>query len=211
MFIYLGASTVRVHRSVASGSGNLSPGLVKEVLSISADEMKPIEPPDLHHLRAALGWLDLGNDLEAALDLDKIAPKLRVHPDVLEVRWQICARAKKWDTCVVIARAVRTLDPNRSSGWLDLSYSLRRVAHAGVPAAWEALLPAAEKFPAEPLIPFNLSCYACQLVRLEDACHWLRRAFAIAAKTGEQKRYRVMALNQPDLEPLWRKIGQLTK
>jgi tetratricopeptide (TPR) repeat protein len=173
--------------------------------------MKSIEPPDVHHLRAALGWLDLGNDLEATRDLERISAELRVHPDVLEVRWQICARAKKWDACVVIARAIRRLDPNRYSGWLDLAYSLRRAAHAGLPAAWDALLPAAEKFPDEPLISFNLSCYACQLGRLEDACHWLRRAFAIAARTGAKKRLRLMALNQPDLEPLWRKIGQLIR
>jgi hypothetical protein len=30
-------------------------------------------------------------------ELDNITPELRVHPAVLEVRWQIYAKAKRWD------------------------------------------------------------------------------------------------------------------
>jgi len=62
--------------------------------------MKPIEPPDLHHLRAAMGWLELGNHREANEEFKQIAPALQVHPDVLEIRWEICAMAKEWDVCV---------------------------------------------------------------------------------------------------------------
>ena len=55
--------------------------------------MKPIEPPDAFHLSAAVGWLMLGNPDEAEEELGNITPGLRIHPDVLEVRWQICADA----------------------------------------------------------------------------------------------------------------------
>ena len=48
--------------------------------------MKPLTPPDSFHLKAAEGWFELGNHLEANEELEKIAPKLRVHPDVLEIR-----------------------------------------------------------------------------------------------------------------------------
>ena len=51
----------------------------------------PLEPPDSIHLKAAEGWLELGNQPEANEELEKIAPELRVHPDVLEIRWQIYA------------------------------------------------------------------------------------------------------------------------
>lgn len=54
--------------------------------------MKPIEPPDLHHLRAGMGWLELGNHREANEELKQIAPVLQVHPDVLEIRWEIVQR-----------------------------------------------------------------------------------------------------------------------
>ena len=71
--------------------------------------------------------------------------------------------------------------------------------------AWDALLPAFDKFPKEPTIPFNLACYACQLRQLEVARNWLKRAVAIG---GEEKIKR-MALSDPDLEPLWGEIQGL--
>ena len=68
--------------------------------------------------------------------------------------------------------------------------------------AWDALLPAAEKFPKEPVIPYNLACYACQLQKLEDARSWLKRAIEI----GGKERMKEMALEDPDLQPLWKEI-----
>lgn len=46
--------------------------------------MTPLEHPDVHHLRAAQGWLELGNHLEADKELERITPQLRAHPDVLD-------------------------------------------------------------------------------------------------------------------------------
>src|ERR1043166_3079457 len=86
------------------------------VLSTCA-AMNPLEPPDLHHLRAASGWLLLGADDEAAEDLKRIDPLLHSHPDVLEVRWQMHAKAKRWDTCLDIASAIVEIAPDRPSGW----------------------------------------------------------------------------------------------
>jgi hypothetical protein len=48
--------------------------------------LKPLEHPGSFHLKAAQGWLELGNHLEADKELDEIAPTLRKHPDVLEIR-----------------------------------------------------------------------------------------------------------------------------
>ncbi len=69
------------------------------------------------------------------------------------------------------------------AGWLHRAYALRRVANGGLPQAWDALLPAAEKFPGEPVIAYNLSCYACQMQQL-DASR------AMAATRGENRRQR---------------------
>ena len=35
--------------------------------------MKSLQPPDSYYLRAAIGWLELGNHLEANEELEKIA------------------------------------------------------------------------------------------------------------------------------------------
>jgi hypothetical protein len=48
-------------------------------------EMKPLQPPDSHHLSAAIGWIGLSHCQEANEELEKIVPGLRAHPDVLEV------------------------------------------------------------------------------------------------------------------------------
>jgi hypothetical protein len=173
--------------------------------------MKAIEPPDLHHLRAASGWLLLGSDAEAAEDLKRIDPQYRSHPDVLEVRWQLHARAQNWDVCLDIASTIVEIDPNRASGWIGRAYSLRQVPTGGLQAAFDSLLPVAERFPAEPMIPFGLACYACQLGDLEEGRFWLCKAFDAAKSSGREKRLRSMALDQPELEPLLRKIAELSQ
>jgi hypothetical protein len=75
-------------------------------------------------------------------------------------------------------------------------------------AAFMTLLPVADEFPAEPMIPFSLSCYTCQLGRLNDARAWLQRAFAVASLTGAKKRFKHMALEEPDLQPLWQRTSK---
>jgi hypothetical protein len=66
-------------------------------------------------------------------------------------------------------------------------------------------LPAAEKFPAEPVIAYNLSCYACQMQQLDIARTWLQRAMAAGKKDAIKK----MALDDDDLQPLWEEIKDL--
>jgi hypothetical protein len=53
--------------------------------------MKPLGPPDRLHLETAQGWLELGNHGEATEELARIAPQMRAHPEVLKMRYEICA------------------------------------------------------------------------------------------------------------------------
>jgi hypothetical protein len=52
---------------------------------------------------------------------------------------------------------------------------------------------------------YNLACYECKLGRLEQAKSWLEKAFEL----GDPKKIKLMALEDPDLEPLWREIGRI--
>jgi uncharacterized protein HemY len=171
--------------------------------------IKPLEPPDSFHLNGAIGWLGLGNNLEANEELENISPQLRVHPDVLEIRWQILAADKQWVACEHIARTLTELAPSRPVGWIHLAYSLRRSRNDGLQSAWETLLTVAEKFPNEVSIPFNLACYACQLNRLDGARDWIKKAFDIGKKTKCYDQIRLMALGENDLEPLWTELQQI--
>jgi len=161
-----------------------------------------LEPPDTHFLSAAIGWIELGDCDEARAELARISPAFRSHPDVLQVNWLIAASEQDWKAALDVARTLLQAQPDRSSGWLHQAYALRRVPDGGLLAAWEALLPAADQFPGEPTIPYNLSCYACQLGRLEEARKWLRRAL----ERGDRSGIRLMALSDPDLKPLWTEI-----
>lgn len=167
--------------------------------------MKPLAPPDSHHLDAAIGWLGLGCAGDARTELAKISAANQQHADVLEVRWTICAHEKQWRNALEIAAQELKFAPNESSGWLHRAYALRRVNGGGLAQAWDALLPAAEKFPAEPVIAYNLSCYACQLQQFDVARYWLNRAAAAGKKDAIKK----MALDDDDLQPLWEEIKDL--
>jgi hypothetical protein len=167
--------------------------------------MLPLEPPETHYLSAAVGWLGLGAPLEAEAELDRINPAHQQHPDVLEVRWLICAELDRWSEGLQVARRLIHAAPERVNGWLHQSYALRRVPDGTVQKAWDALLPVFEKFPKEPIVPYNLACYACQLGQVDAAKVWLGRAFALADKEPIKQQ----ALADPDLEPLWDYIQKL--
>jgi hypothetical protein len=164
-----------------------------------------LPPPDIHHLSAAIGWLELNNALEAKLELARINPELQDHPDVLEVSWQICAEEQDWVGGLDQARRLLLSAPKRATGWLHQAYALRRVPGGGLSAAWDALLPAWQKFPKEPVVPYNLACYACQLGRHVEALVWLKRALA----AGDKEEIKEMAAKDHDLEPLWSELDQL--
>jgi hypothetical protein len=50
-----------------------------------------------------------------------------------------------------------------------------------------------------------LACYSCQLGHLKEAMLWLGKAIDLAGR----KDIRQMALADPDLKPLWPKIGEI--
>ena len=166
--------------------------------------MQPLEPPDSHHLDAAVGWLGLGRADEAQAELDLVSAAGQQHPDVLDTRWMVCAREQRWSDALEIARAELAAAPDGCSGWLHQAYALRRAPGGGLPQAWDALLPAAEKFPKEPVVAYNLACYACQMQQLDLARQWLKRAI----KTDGKDAIRKMALADDDLKPLWAEMRE---
>lgn len=167
--------------------------------------MTKIDPPDLHHLSAAIGWMELGNADEALRDLARLNPALTDHPDVLETRWAIAASRPDWSEGLRAAERLVQVAPGRASGWLHRAYALRRVAGGGIEAARAALLPAAEQFPAETTIPYNLACYACQLGEFDEARLWLNKTRSITGRKRLQT-LKAMALADEDLKPLWNEI-----
>jgi len=165
--------------------------------------VKPMELPDTGHLNAAQGWLELGNHVEANAELEKIIPQLRAHPDVLQVRWAIYAAAEKWEPAVEVARTIAQLLPDSPFGWIHCAYSLHELKRTE--EARRVLLPVLDRFPTEYLMRYNLACYACQLGNLKEAWQWLEKAIDLSGKADVKQ----MALDDPDLQPLWNEIGEI--
>ncbi len=167
--------------------------------------MEIIEPPDSHYLLAALGWIELGNVTEAKAELARVSPRLARHPDVLEMAWTVSAADKNWSEALTSAEQLVACAEERATGWLHRAYALRRVEGGGLRAAWDALLPAVDRFPQVATIPYNLACYACQMQQLDEARRWLQRAAAV----GNKGKIKNMASTDTDLEPLWGEIKTL--
>jgi len=166
--------------------------------------MKPLEPPDSHHLSAAIGWLGLGNVAEAGAELKKIAPQFHSHPDVFAVQFDIHAAAGKWEAAAKIAGTLTRLEPEEPGAWVSLAYATRRKTGGGIPQARAILIQAQRTFPKETIIAYNLACYDCQLDNLDAAKAWLDKAYTL----GDVHKIKHMALQDPDLKPLWSDIGK---
>lgn len=150
----------------------------------------------VHHVLAALGWLELGNPRQALAELDQLPADDRRHPDVLETAWRARAKLRHWIVCATLGEALIMADPSRPSGWINRSFALHELKRTR--EAWEALLPAAQKFPRHETIAYNLACYACQLGDHEAARRWL----ANALDAGNAEEIKLRALDDPDLAPM---------
>jgi len=60
------------------------------------------------------------------------------------------------------------------------------------------------RLPADVDMRYDMACFCRRMNRVEDARQWLEKAFAV----GDSKELKLKALDDPDLEPLWREIGK---
>lgn len=165
--------------------------------------MNDLPHPNDRHLEAAEGWLGLGSWREASGELEQIQPEFQAHPSVLEMRYKIHAEAKRWDLAVEVAKAVRELLPDQPWGHFYTAFALHELKRTQ--EAYATLKTVVEKFPEEQIMRYNLACYACQMGSLEEAMQWLKQALEL---TGKQDMLQ-LALEDPDLEPLWDHIRGL--
>ena len=162
--------------------------------------IKALEPPDLHHLNAAEGWLGLGNAAEAELELSRLNPSVLEHPEVLRVRYSLHALTKQWENAAEIAQQLCQIVPGVPLGWIHLAFALHELRRTQ--EAHNVLLPIVGRFPDEYVIRYNLACYSCQLGALEEARAWLKKAMLIAGKDTIKN----MARTDVDLQTLWNEI-----
>jgi tetratricopeptide (TPR) repeat protein len=159
--------------------------------------MKTLPMPDSHHLKAAEGWLELGNHTEANDELKQIGLEWRFHPKVLLTRFEIYARGGHWEFAYTIAHGMVALAQDDPVGWIKRSVALHHLKRT--PEAWQSLLPAVSRFPNNMTIVYDLARYACQLGKFSEAFRYLERA----KQLSDPHKVKEMARKDPELEPLW--------
>ena len=99
----------------------------------------------------------------------------------------------------VAARELWKRHPDEPVYWTNLAWAVRRLD--SLVAARDILLEAVERFPGDAMTHFNLGCYSCQLGNIEQAKTRVGKAIELDAK------FKLLALDDADLEPLWKQIG----
>lgn len=154
-------------------------------------------------LQRAQGWLELHLPLEANEELEEIQPAMRAHPEVLKLRYSIFSAAKKWDMALEIANCLHRELPDDPYGGVHAAVALYRLGRTQ--EAKELSLGLAPRFPKNWSIPYNLACYCAQLSEIQEAQEWFKAAMAL-----EEDLVKRMAIDDPDLEPLWQGMQDTT-
>ena len=154
-------------------------------------------------MQAANGWLQLGNLAEALAELERIAPPLQNHAEVIETRCAIHSSARDWPSALALAEQLVQTAPDRAAGYINRAFALHELQRTS--EALAALLPARERFPREFLIPYNLACYCCRLGRSDEALDWLRQAARLAGREP----ILAMARRDADLTDMQEQLHQI--
>lgn len=160
-----------------------------------------IQNPDLHHINAATGWLELGAPEEALAEIEQLDFLVRYHPDVLIVRWKVCARLRRWEQALDLARSMVKIAPERPAGWICLSHSLYN--NQRTHEALTELKNAARRFPNTSAIFYFLARLSCRLGYNAEAKMWLSRWKDMVDDTAIQNTVH----DDPTLAPIWKELG----
>ena len=155
-----------------------------------------MQPPNSTHLKAAEGWLELGNYQEAFDELDEIDLELHVHPDVLEMRLRIYEMTEKSDSCIEIGNTLVEIRSSELSCWIRRSYALHRLKRTQ--EAYDKLMPTLDTFKGEWLHLYNLACYTCVLGNVKEARELIEEAIELGGNV-----VRLRALDDEHLIRVW--------
>jgi uncharacterized protein HemY len=157
---------------------------------------------DAQHLKAAEGWLELGDHVSAFEELEKIQQRHVAVPEVLKLRVRIYMQAQRWEAAFRLAEGLSRVSPDDAEVFVLRSECLRRMPGGDVLQAMELLLDVSKDFPDEPLVPFTLARYNTLLEKLVEATQWLNITFDVAKRIGCLKEWKQRVAAEPDLETL---------
>ena len=152
-------------------------------------------------LQRADGFIDLKLYARAHESLDSIPEPHRDSLPYLLHRLRLLMAEEAWESARQLALATRDALPGEALVWIQLAYATRRAS--SIEQAQAILVEAEAAFPGDALIRYNLACYACCRSEQKRAKDYLQEAFKRDASM------RSMAMEDPDLEPLWDEVETL--
>jgi hypothetical protein len=172
------------------------------VSSQNTVSVTPLPASVARMIDGADGWLMLGNSAEALIEFGQVPDEFLDHPAVLALEWKAATAAGKMAQAWIAAKKLCERFPDLPVPWICQANALRELR--GPQAAADLLLSVVCQFVANPVLLYNIACFLVQDGQWERACSWLLRAFE--AEDGAQLKQ--LALLDPDLKPLWEKIGE---
>ena len=166
-----------------------------------------IATQDILHLDAAQGWIGLNLYQEAQAELAKASPFAKMLVEYMEIQSVIHAANHQWRKSLEYAEAMIIEEPDNEFGYQFRADAIRHLKGAAV--AYENLAGVIGKFPASPLVKYNLGCYACVGGKLFSARRLLVQTFRLAQVTDNVIFFRNLAQTDEDLRPLWPEISRI--
>jgi Flp pilus assembly protein TadD len=149
---------------------------------------------DFRHAECAVGYANLGMFSDALEELETLSPAMSSDAGVQEFKLRLLERASRWQDAAGLAARLASAHPDEPRWFIAWAFAKRR--SDSIETASKILTDAASLHPKDPLIQFNLGCYAAQRGDLSSAQNYVRHA--IELDHGLEK----LAHEDPDLEPL---------
>jgi Flp pilus assembly protein TadD len=149
---------------------------------------------DFKHAECAVGYANLGMVNDALEELEHLSPSMAADGGVMEFKLRLLERGQKWSDAASLAAKLATSYPNEARWFVAWAFAKRR--SDSIETASKILSEAASLHPKDPLIQFNLGCYAAQRGDLNAAQTHVRRAIELNHDLEK------LAHEDPDLEPL---------
>jgi tetratricopeptide (TPR) repeat protein len=158
-----------------------------------------VDTRDARRFLAVEGYLELEMYAEAEAELRQLDPAYRALEQTLVLQLCVWAGLHKWKRAHRLAAALSRQNPDNPQ-WAIWSASAACRLQS-VEAAKGILLQALVSHPNDANIHYNLSCYETRLQHYRKAQRHLARAIQL------DPRFRAVAMDDADLEPLWLSVA----
>ena len=149
---------------------------------------------DFKRAECAVGYANLGMVTDALDELERLSPAMSSDGGVMEFKLRLLERAQRWSEAASLAAKLAASHPGEARWFVAWAFAKRR--SDSIETASKILSEAASLHPKDPLIQFNLGCYAAQRGDLNAAQTHVRRAIELNHDLEK------LAHEDPDLEPL---------